>query len=95
MSFAKSEMSLSCKPKSLSAAFCIMAGSVEMPTVKIEGTSIRMFCFDSALFKSTEMERGVKSRKVYDCIKGHINAAPPWIHFALRYVPSLLGEILP
>ncbi len=75
---------MSCKPKSLSAAFCITAGSVEIPTVKIEGTSIRIFCLDSALFKSTEMESGVRSRKVYDCTNGITSAAPPWIHFALR-----------
>ena len=77
ISLARSEICLSCKPKSLSAAFCIMAGSVETPTVKMEGTSIRIFCFESALFRSMEMERGVKSRKVYDCINGQIKAAPP------------------
>ena len=59
-----------------SAAFCIMAGSVEMPTVKIEGTSMRMFCFERAFFKSTEMDRGVRSIKAYFWKKGHTNAAP-------------------
>ena len=78
-----------------SAAFCIMPGSVEIPTVKMLGTSIRMFCLESALFKSTEMARGVKSMKVYFWKNGQTNAAPPCTHFAERYVPSGLAEILP
>ena len=38
-----------------------MPGSVDMPTVKIEGTSIRIFCLDSAFLRSTLMEMGVRS----------------------------------
>ena len=43
MSLARSCMSAMRSPRSLSAAFCMMPGSVEMPTVKREGTSTRMF----------------------------------------------------
>ena len=39
----------------------IIPGSVEIPTVKREGTSIRIFCLESAFFKSTLMEMGVRS----------------------------------
>ena len=49
-------------PKRRSAAFCIIPGSVEIPTVKRDGTSTRIFCFDSALRKSTLIEIGVRSR---------------------------------
>ena len=59
---ATSWISVSFSPLSLSAAFSMMVGSVEMPTVKMEGTSIRIFWRESALFKSTAMEMGVRSR---------------------------------
>ena len=41
----------------------ITPGSVEMPTVNMEGTSIRMFWRESALLRSTDMDMGVRSRK--------------------------------
>ena len=68
--------------RSRSAAFCMMPGSVEMPTVKMDGTSMRMFCLESVFFRSTEIASGVRSMKVYFWKKGHTNAAPPWIHLA-------------
>ena len=95
MSLASSWISVSFMPSSRSAAFCITPGSTDTPTVKRDGTSIRMFCLDSAFFKSTGMEIGVKSRYSYAWMTGMINAAPPWMHFALREVPSLLEPILP
>ena len=84
MSFASSCTCCILSPRSLSAAFCITPGSVEMPTVKLEGTSTRMFCFDSALRRSTLMEIGVRSMYWYDWIIGTMNAAPPCMQRALR-----------
>ena len=52
-------------PALLAAAFCMIVGSVEIPTVKREGTSIRMFWRDRALRRSTLMEIGVRSRYSY------------------------------
>ena len=62
MSLARSEMFCKVSPSRRSAAFCMIAESVEMPTVKMQGTSMRMFCLESALLRSTLMDRGVRSR---------------------------------
>jgi len=61
MSLANSWISGSFSPSRRSAAFCMMPDSVEMPTVKREGTSTRMFCLDSAFLRSTMIEMGVRS----------------------------------
>ena len=55
-------MSFWLRPKSLSAAFCIIPGSVETPIVKRDGTFTRMFCLDNAFTKLTSIEIGVKSK---------------------------------
>ena len=52
---------MSLRPRSLSAAFCITPGSVEIPTVNLDGTSILMFCLERAFFRSTFMDIGVRS----------------------------------
>ena len=62
MSLASSWISFILRLRRRSAAFSITVGSVEMPTVKMDGTSMRMFCRERALFKSTEMDSGVRSR---------------------------------
>ena len=48
---------------SRSAAFSITPGSVEMPTVKVEGVLTRMFCSDSAPSSLMSIVIGVRSRK--------------------------------
>ena len=88
-------MSSSLRPSIRSAAFCMTPGSVEMPTVNLEGTSTRMFCFDSAFLRSTLIDIGVRSRNSTDWMTGQMNAAPPWMHFALLDVPSALFPTLP
>ena len=77
MSRAKSEICVSVSILSRSAAFCMIEGSVAMPTVKMLGTSIRIFCLESALLRSTAIESGVKSINVYFWKKGHTKDAPP------------------
>ena len=62
MSLASSCISFSLRPSRRSAAFCITPSSTEMPTVKREGTSMRMFCRESAFFRSTCIDIGVRSR---------------------------------
>ena len=62
----------------------MMPGSVETPTVKMLGTSMRMFCLLSALLRSTEIASGVKSMKVYFWKKGITKDAPPCTHLAER-----------
>ena len=62
MSLASSWISCRRRPSRRSAAFCMTPGSVEMPTVKRLGTLMRMFWRESAFSRSTEMDRGVRSR---------------------------------
>ena len=69
--------------------------SVEMPTVNRAGTSIRMFWRDRALFRSTLMDIGVRSRYSYDWNTGQMKAAPPWMQRADLAVPSLFCPTLP
>jgi hypothetical protein len=95
MSLARLLMASCDKPKSRSAALFIMLGSVEIPTVKRDGTSTLMFCLLKALLRLISIEIGVKSRKAYEWMIGHINAAPPWIHFAERDSRSAPLPILP
>lgn len=95
MSLASSCTSTSFRPSSRSAAFCMVPGSVEMPTVNRAGTSMRMFWRDRAFFRSTLMDMGVRSMYSYAWTMGLMNAAPPWMHLALRAVPSLLVPTLP
>ena len=49
-------------PSKRSAAFSIIPGSVEMPTVNVDGTSMRMFCRDSASRNGMSIVIGVRSR---------------------------------
>jgi len=62
MSFASSVMCCRVRPRRRSAAFSITPGSVEMPTVKVEGVLTRMFCFESAPSSLMSIGRGVRLR---------------------------------
>ena len=44
------------------AAFCMMSSWILMPMVKVLGTLIRMFCWDSAFLRSMLMVIGVRGR---------------------------------
>ncbi len=49
-------------PRRRSAAFSMIPGWVEMPTVKVEGTLMRMFCWERAPWRSISMVMGTRSR---------------------------------
>ena len=48
------------RPRSRSAAFTITAGSVETPTVKVDGTLMRMFWNESAFCRGMLIVIGVR-----------------------------------
>ena len=49
--------------RSLSAAAFMISGSVLTPTVKVEGTFMRMFCMESAFCRGMLMVMGVRLMK--------------------------------
>ncbi len=67
-------------PSRRSAAFCITPGSVETPTVNVDGVLTRMFCRESALSSLMSMGMGVRSRNAWSWSTGHTKVAPPWMH---------------
>ena len=77
------------RPRSLSAALVITSGSVEIPMVKRQGTSTRMFCLESAFVRLHSMEMGLRSRNAKFWKTGQMKAAPPWIHLAEALRPVL------
>jgi len=60
ISLAISSMSPRSRFSRRSAAFCITPGSVLMPTVKVLGTLMRMFCSDRARWRGMPMVMGVR-----------------------------------
>ena len=63
MSLAKSWIFSSRCPSKRSAALVMLSDSVDIPTVKRQGTSTRIFCLLKALVRLHSMEIGVRSRK--------------------------------
>ena len=78
MSRASAEMRSICMPSTRSAAFSITPGSVEMPTVNVEGQLTRMFCLESAPVRLMSIVIGSRSRNWCACSIGMMKAAPPW-----------------
>ena len=62
ISAARLRISSRVRPSRRAAAFCMISGRVEMPTMKEEGTSTRMFWEDRAPCKGTSMLIGFRSR---------------------------------
>jgi hypothetical protein len=62
ISFASSLICGIVRPRRRSAAFSITPGSVEIPTVKVEGVFTRMFCFESAPSRRMSIGSGVSER---------------------------------
>ena len=60
ISLAMSSMSRALRPSRRSAAFIITPGSVETPTVNVEGTLMRMFWNESAFCSGIEIVIGVR-----------------------------------
>ena len=50
-------------PNRRSAALPMISGSVETPTVKTDGTLIRMFCLHNALSRLTVICNGLREMK--------------------------------
>jgi hypothetical protein len=60
----------------------MIASVVLMPTVNVDGTSMRMFCCDSAFLSGMPMVIGVRLRKACCWITGQTMAPPPCRHLA-------------
>ena len=63
ISSAVSSMSTGFRPNRRSAALAMILGSVETPMVKVLGTWMRMFCWDSAFLRSILIVIGFSERK--------------------------------